>query len=220
MTVDGLVEGVSWVPWDSFSWASAPRFLKEFRDAPHRSEQAKSFVDRLCEHILRWFAIASTENLLPNESPGLVARCGGNGFIRAAAFIGYLIKQGLLSHDLVRRHLVKPLIAHHPTDRNDGWETVRANAINQLFLAAGNILLRGLLEPEDIQVCFEMVDAQVSLRVTPWLDAGKLKVSHVTHPDASHRNLTRFSGVSRDSCYVVGGKGEGKANRYREHWST
>jgi hypothetical protein len=63
-TVDELVEGVSDVAWDySGSYADVGRFLKEFRDAPHRSEQARSFVDQLCSHVLRWFAIASVEDL-------------------------------------------------------------------------------------------------------------------------------------------------------------
>ena len=44
-TVDELVEEVSGVAWDNDgSFASVGRFLKEFRDAPHRSGQARSSV--------------------------------------------------------------------------------------------------------------------------------------------------------------------------------
>ena len=53
--VDELVEGDSYAAWESVgSFASVARFLKEFRDAPHRSEQARTFVTQLCIHVLRW----------------------------------------------------------------------------------------------------------------------------------------------------------------------
>src|SRR5258708_17931490 len=56
-TVDELVEGVLYVAWDGGgSFASVGRFLEEFRDAPHRSEEARTFVTRMCTHVLRWFA--------------------------------------------------------------------------------------------------------------------------------------------------------------------
>ena len=175
-TVDELVEGVSRAAWDQGgSYAGVGQFLKEFRDAPHRSEEAISFVDKLCEHVLRWFAIASAENL--DWSSGSVARRGGNGYVRAASFVGHLIEWDLLGHELVRRHLVKPLITHHYTDGDDAEGTVRAKAAYKLFLAAGNTLLRGLLEPEDVQVCFEILNAQISLGRILGLDAGKLRVS-------------------------------------------
>ena len=49
-TVYELVEGVSCMAWFCFdSYASIARFFKEFREASHRSEQARSFVDELCE---------------------------------------------------------------------------------------------------------------------------------------------------------------------------
>lgn len=42
-TVDELVEGVSFVAWEQGgSYSSVGQFLKEFLDAPHRSEQARS----------------------------------------------------------------------------------------------------------------------------------------------------------------------------------
>lgn len=47
------------VHYDSFP--SVARFPKEFRDAPNHSEQAKTFVDELCPHVLRWFAAVSAE---------------------------------------------------------------------------------------------------------------------------------------------------------------
>ena len=69
---------------------------------------------------------------------------GGHGFISATSFVGYLIEWGLLSDELVRRHLVKPLIAHRNEDREDVQRSVRAMAIYQLFAAARNSLLQGL----------------------------------------------------------------------------
>ena len=43
---------------------------------------------------------------------GSVSIGGGENFIRAASFVGHLIECGLLSNELVRRHLVKPLTTH------------------------------------------------------------------------------------------------------------
>ena len=172
-TVDELVEGVSCVPWDQGgSCASIARFLKEFRDAPHRSEQARPFVDKLCVHVLRWFAIASVEDLSWNS--GCIARGNGSGFVRAASFVGHLIERDLLSHDLVRRHLIKPLIVHHNADP-DYVESVRTNAIYQLFITAGKSLLRGLLEPEDVRVCFDILNACIPVGWVAGLDAGELQ---------------------------------------------
>jgi len=156
VTVDELVEDVSYAAWDQGgSFTTVGRFLKEFFDAPHRSEQARGFVDKLCEHVLRWFVIAATDDSYSIYATSGVASGGGVGFIRAASFVGYLIEWGLLSHELVRQHLVKPLIAHH------GINYHRPNAIYQLFFAAGNTLLRGLLDPEDVRVCFETLRARV-----------------------------------------------------------
>jgi len=182
-TVDELAEGVSTVVWDmSDPYArSVVRFLKEFHDAPNRSGRARSFVDKLCERILRWFAMASVENLGANNYPGLVASCGGYGFIRAASFVGYLIEGGLLGPELVKRHLVKPLTAHHYTNQDNGPKFVRATAIYQLFIAAGNTLLCGLLKHEDVQACFETLNTSNILGI----DAGKLKVRCAAHLDAS-----------------------------------
>ena len=197
MTVDELVKGVSWVAWESSNSANVARFLKEFRDAPHRSEQARPFVDKLCEHVLRWFAIASVEELSGYScyDPHAVARCGGEGFLRAALFVGHFIEQGLVCHELVRRHLVRPLIAHKQNDIN----VFRAGAIYQLFVAAGNTLLRGLLGPEDVQVCFETLNAQMShLGKIVTLDTVRLQVRCATHSNFSHRNLTFFGQELRE----------------------
>lgn len=178
-TVEELVEGVSYAAWDQGgSFESVGRFLKEFRGAPRRSEQAKSFVDKLCPHVLQWFAIASAQSLPMDlsqwEWPHSVANNGGSGFIRAASFVGHLIAQELLSHELVRRHLVKPLIAHHYTPGDGAQKTIRVIAIYQLFISAGNTLLRGLLEPEDVQACLDTLDAHVGAITV--LDGGKLQV--------------------------------------------
>ena len=192
-TVDELVEGVSRVAWDEGgSYDGVTRFLKEFRDAPHCSEQARSFVDSLCEHVLRWFTIASAEDLV-SWGWGMVVKGGGNGLIRAASFVAHLIERGVLGHDLVRRHLVKPLIAHYPTGQNDA--KFRANAIYQLFSTAGNTLLRGLLEPEDVQARFETLDVHIVAGKIKWIDTGlKLEVRCVPHSKSPmpHQNLNRL----------------------------
>ena len=183
-TVDELVEDVSYVAWDQGGScvSGIGRFLREFYDAPHRSEQARSFVDKLCEYVLRWFAIAGAEDSYKCNDASITSG-GGHGFIRAALFVGYLIEWDLLSRELVRQHLIKPLIAHNE------YDYCRPNAIYQLFLAAGNALLRGLLEPEDVQVCLEKLNTQMSLGRIVGLDPGKLQVRHtaVLQP---HHNLT------------------------------
>ena len=191
---EALAEQLSSVAWDHCN--SGPvivGFLREFYDAPHRSKQARSCVDRLCARILRWFAAASAEDIPFYTLPLVVGTDGSNSFRKAASFVGHIIGRGLLSNELVRRHLVKPLLAHHPTDRNNGGECVRANAIHQLFVAAGDTLLHGLLEPEDVQACFEMLDFHISIRAIVLLDAGKLQVRYHARFDMSYRGLTCFS---------------------------
>ena len=198
-TVDELVEGVSSRVWNQ-GGSYVVRFFKEFFDAPLRSEQARSFVDKLCELVLRWFAVASAENISSHLHYGYVAKGGEDGLRSAASFVGYLIEYGLLGHDLVRRHLIKPLIAHHYADSNSAMKSARASAVYQLFIAAGSTLLQGLLEPEDVQACFELLDTPFygSTKGVVGLDAAKLKVHREFHPDVSHCDLTCGPGTSRD----------------------
>ena len=175
-TVDQLVEGVSDFPWENAqaSYSSVGRFLKEFHDAPHRSEQAKSFVSQLCPYVLRRFAIGATEDLRYG-SGGLISN-NGQGFTSAGSFIGHLIEWDLLSHDLVRRHLTRSLTNHHD-DGNRGGNTygaTRAWAIYRLLTAAGDTLLQGLLEPDDVQTCFDILGAWPPQ--TLGFDVAKLKV--------------------------------------------
>jgi len=178
MTVDELVEGVSDVAWrrDRDRYANVARFFKEFHDAPHRSEQARTFITQLCSHVLRWFAIAWVELLPMGMGSGEIANGGGNGLTIAASFVGRLIERGLLSQELVRRHLIKPLINHYDGDNNSqpGWEIVRVLAIHNLFFTAGNTLCQGLLEAEDVRVCFEIFDAQ-GRKISAY-DATRVKV--------------------------------------------
>ena len=192
-TTDDLAERVSSVAWGSnSSCASIARFLKEFSNGPRRSEQARPFVGRLCDHVLRWFAITSVENLSNRHRGSKVVIGDGEEFIRAASFVGHLIESGLLDHDLVRRHLVKPLIVYHYPNYNHPTKSVRANAIYQLLIAAGETLLQGLLEPEDVKVCFEVLDTGFhgSTPGVAELDVAKLNVRCECRLDASHYNLT------------------------------
>ena len=188
LTVDELVGEISYVAWDvsSGSFASAGKFLKEFRDAPHRSEQARTFVTQMCSHVLRWFAITSVEGVRDTRWHTVgISIGGGPGFIRAASFVGYLIEWGLLSRELVRRHLTKSLTNHmHGNDshvNSPGY--IRASAIYQLFAAAGNTLLQGLLEPDDVQACFNMLDAWSQRRVV--CNAAELEVQYTACDDVS-----------------------------------
>ncbi|KAF9646044.1 hypothetical protein BDM02DRAFT_319686 [Thelephora ganbajun] len=182
MTVDELVKGISDVAWhDGGSYASVGRFLKEFHDAPHRSEQARSFVIQMCSRLLRWFGIASVEDFQMDWKDRKYLMGGGRGFIRVASLVGYLIEWGLLSHDLVRQHLVKPLTNHYYHNTGSDSEIVRTNAIYQLFIAVGNTLVQGLLEAEDVRVCFEMLDAQASAKKISGFDAAKLKELREIH---------------------------------------
>jgi hypothetical protein len=89
----------------------------------------------------------------------------------------------LLSHDLVRRHLVKPLVAHH------GYNIHRARAIYQLFVAAGKTLFQGLLEPEDVKVCFETLDTSASRAGIEGYDAARVDVRSNFCPDALYYDL-------------------------------
>jgi len=188
-----LVERLSPLAWDdngSETNAAVARFLKDFHDAPHRSEQSRSFVDGLCSRVLWWFTAASAEDLLGYSDDrrrlNRVTPSGGEGFVRAASFLGYLIDQGLLAHELVRRHLVKPLISHHYTDQgNVQNKSFRTMAIYQLLVTAGNTLLQGLLGPEDVQACFETLGSGAGF------DAEKLQVrSCATRSSALRSNMT------------------------------
>ena len=180
---------LTWEPRSSESNEAIARFLKEFRDAPNRSEQARSCVDGLCSRILRWFAAASAENLVPWDwrDTADVARYRGYGFIRAASFVGHLIQCGVLDHDLIRRHLIKPLITHRYTTPDDVGRFFRAMAIYNLFVAAGDTLLQGFLEPEDVEACFKTLDAKAPPHVTG-PDATKINVQFSASPNGSPRN--------------------------------
>ena len=176
-TVDELVDGVSCMAWWSGgSYEGIARFFKEFRDAPRRSEQARSFVTQLCSHVLRWFAITSVESLSMNNYSGSIASGGGYGFIRAASFVGHCIAHGLLSQEFVRQHLIKPLINHYDRGGGSCWDPVWASAIYQLFIAAGRSLFEGLLEAEDVRLGFETLDAQSKIGEIGGYDAAKVKV--------------------------------------------
>ena len=105
-----------------------------------------------------------------NWDKGLASERGGPGFIRVASFVGHLIEYGLLSRELVRRHILKPLTNHYYNQDNFEKQSIRANAIHQLFTAAGNTLLQGFLEPEEVQDCFRKLETRVSLRAINQLD--------------------------------------------------
>ena len=182
-TVDELVEGISSVAWQQNGQGSYAnirhigRFLKEFHDAPRRSEQGRSFVTQFCSHLLRRFAVASIEDNSMYRLDSSTRYLYGKGwsFVNAASFIGHLINWGLLNHELVQRHLIKPLLTTCSIDfvPGDIYKPARANAIYRLFIAAGNSLM-GFLEPEDVQACFEILDSKAQGIVG--FNAARLKV--------------------------------------------
>ena len=97
--------------------------------------------------------------------------------MEAASFVGHLIDCGLLDHELARLHLIKPLTTHYYCPPGKPEETVRVNAICRLFVAAGSTLVQGLLEPEDVQACFNILETHLSRHgTTAGLSATKLEV--------------------------------------------
>ena len=167
---------MSYVAWDDGGdFANVGRFLKEFHDAHRFSWLVNTFVPRLGWYVLRWFAIALLEDLWASSGSGSVSKGGAPGFIRAASFVGHLIRCGLLAPEPIRRHLIKPLINHHNDDEHrESAEAVRTNALYQLFSVAGNTLLQGLLDLEDVETCFGILDAR-----SGWIDgfdSAKVKV--------------------------------------------
>lgn len=188
-TVEELVEGLSYVAWeDGGCYANVAQFFKEFRDASHRSEPARSFVTKLCAHIIRWFAIAAVESLPPGWSNGSsIASGGGNGFIRAASFVGHLIKYDLLNQEIVRQYLMKPLTNHYDGRNKPRWEFVRASAVYQLFIAAGDTLFEGLFEADDIRLGFEMLGTQSG--TIEGYDTSRVKVWCPTRTKSPRRSL-------------------------------
>ena len=110
ITADDLVEQLSPLAWKlspENHRSAIPRFLKEFRDAPNSSKEAKSFVDSFCFRILRWFMVALADSVPISKSSfdESVVLDGAKGFICAASFVGHLIERDLLSRELVRRYL-------------------------------------------------------------------------------------------------------------------
>ena len=191
VNANDLVDQLSSMTWDTSrsSDADVARFLKQFRDAPRRSEKARSFVDGLCSRVLQLFAVASVEDLISWDgyNGGNIARYGGEGFICAASLVGHLIECGVLDHELIRRHLIKPLISHHYTGPYRAeHKYFRAAAIYKLLTTAGNVLLRGLLKPEDLQLCFETLDSEIPSGRVAGLNGGKLLVRCAAHPGESH----------------------------------
>ena len=149
---------------------------------------------------------------------GKIANRGGRGFVYAASLVGRLINHGLLSQELIRQHLIKPLINHYDEDNDSepNWERIRANAIYYLFVAAGNTLFQGLLEAEDVRACFEILDAQNTIRKITEYSVARVKVWFTTHTNASQRSLICGSGTSRDSHRLVTAEGRRRAKGCRE----
>lgn len=184
MDVDDLVEQVSFMAWTRYGFSrSVARFLREFRDAPHRSEKSKSFVDKFTSRVVLWFAAASAESLtmraIDQNRTYAVTVGAGEDFIRAASFVGYIVEWDLVSREFVRQNLVKPLISHYYYEEYESeriQRCIRTMAIHRLFVAAKNTLLQGYLEPRDVQVCFDYLDARISLKGMMGPDPAEINV--------------------------------------------
>ena len=163
-TPKGLAEQLSTKVWSNET-AEVAHFLKELRETPNCSEPMRSFVDELCLRVLRWFAGASADSFKMDDyrARGSVPIDGGKGFVNVASFVGHLIERGLVDRELVRRHVVKPLTLYNKNQPYLSLD-IRANAIYQLFVVAGDTLLQGFLEPGDVQVFFDTLDTQASSR--------------------------------------------------------
>ena len=108
--------------------------------------------------------------------------------MEAASFVGHLIEHDLLDRKLVRQHLIKPLILHYYPSPGTQEEIVRINAIFRLFVAAGNTLVQGLLEPDDARVCFDILETQLSKPdVIARLSTTKIEVRCVIYSDVPTR---------------------------------
>ena len=189
-TAAKLAEHVSTMAWVvHISPTSLARFLKEFRDSPRRSAHARSFVNELCTQAFWWFTAASAEDLPMSWSyRHQVANGGGGGFMEAASFVGHLIECDLLNHKLVRQHLIKPLTIHYYPSPGTIQELVRSAAIFRLFVAAGNTLVQGLLEPDDARACFDVLETKLSNPdEIARLSTTKLEVQCIIHPDIPTR---------------------------------
>lgn len=195
---DDLAERLSPLAWNFFHEncrSAIPRFLKEFHDAPNRSEGAKSFVDEFCFRVLRWFTVALADSFgMQSYYSGSIPLTGAGGFICAASFVGHLIERDLLSRELVRQYLRTLAPGYNSNQWNgvcNGVDPVaRASAIYQLFTTAGNALLQGLLEPEDVQACFDVLNTHSHGIVGPGsvkIVSPKLDVRCGLFLDASHR---------------------------------
>ena len=105
--------------------------------------------------------------------------------INTALSVGHLVERGLFNRELVRRHLVKPLITHRYVDGvKVHQKSFRAETIYHL-LSTAHTLLQGLLEPVDIEICFKMLESEIPPGRVPGLDAGKLMVRCATRSDFS-----------------------------------
>jgi len=163
VNVHDLVDQLSSTIWNGRS--SDADIVWEFHDTPNHSE-ARTFVNSLCSRVFRLFVAASAEDP-PSwnwRSTHKVARLAGEGFVCAASLVGQLAKCGMFDDELVR-HLVKSLISHHHADGdNVQFKSFRAGVIYQFLVAVGGALLQGLLEPEDVRVCFETLDSEIPHR--------------------------------------------------------
>lgn len=180
MTTVELADRLTSVTWDSRgSKPDISRFLKEFRG---RSEQASAFIDKLCLSILQWFSVASSEVIWGgNWFKSLASENGGTGLLTAASFAGHLIECGLIDHELVRRYIIKPLTTHYYNKSDFKKQTPRAHTLYMLFTTAGTTLLRGFLEPEEVQECFDKFKTRVAI--------GSMILSGLNNFDATKLNV-------------------------------
>ena len=76
----------------------------------------------------------------------------------------------------MRKYLIKPLINHYDEGAKSYWDPVWANAIYQLFIAAGSTLFQGLLEAEDVRLSFETLEPQSTVGKIDGYNPARVKV--------------------------------------------
>lgn len=172
------------------------KVLKELC-APNRSEKAKSFVHCLYIRMLHRFAAASLEmEVKAKNGEWRLSKGGIPGFEAAASPVGHLIALGLMSPDLVWRHLTWPLFGLCPL-YYEGIPYHRAVVIKKLFHIAGKTLVKGL-KVKEIQDCLCILNDHKDM-LNEDLQGANVEVQWSVHDNALHWSLT----CEQDICKML-----------------
>jgi hypothetical protein len=96
---------------------------------------------------------------------------------------------GLTQSSALQHHLTKPLTSHLDGDvHEESPGATRAKAVYKLLTAAGDTVLQGLLGLDDVQDCFNMLDARPHEKMG--FDSAKVKVRCNTNGYPPRLSLT------------------------------